>query len=241
MTEPLDKRIKKILKDLYPGLTEIQIVIATYGIDFDVPHYHGRIPDSCELIDLQALRIVLEALGVVFPSPGPNEAILLDGTVLDSSIVDPPIRVEGAPATYPIESSSLYTRVRNVWFPLDLTSMKTFALVTGIRQGIINPVVGEAADITGNKILDIISLEGVSVPAGTEVHFVPANPNWLTEEGLRGRTWRWTFGSGPNQVTEYPIAQNLYSVPGTYTVTLTGSTDEQGDISIVKTNYLTVT
>jgi PKD repeat protein len=130
--------------------------------------------------------------------------------------------------------------MRNLWAPPGLDGFKTFALITGISQGLVNPVVKPVADITGCKILDLIAIPGTTVTAGTPVTFLPSNPNWLTDEGLRGRTWRWTFGSGPNQVTPDPTATNVYSVPGLYTVTLRGSTDEQGDIDIVKTDFITV-
>lgn len=232
-----DERVTRLIRAISPGYHEVDIVVAGSRIDIVVPHGHGRVPDEVHIVEMSALRIVLEALGVTFPVPDDaDSAELLDGTELDTTpIPDGTFREEGAPFTKVHRTTSQYLIVRNWWHePLDgqETAFRTFALIRRTAQGLTREKTDDPCALVANRVDEL-----VAVPANgaipLTVEFSPADLNLLTDLGMADRTWTWDFGDGsPEDVTMTPFNTHTYLVANVYTVTLTGELPCAGPIEL---------
>lgn len=250
MPKTLSQRIAGLVYGVSPRDTETSILVLTPRTDaratqIVVPHFHGRGPDRVDLVNLSSIRVILEALGVAFPTPGAGDAELLEGGTLETTaLAENVYRPEGAGHVHvPNDGlSSEYIRVNSFWFPPpggegDLA----LAVISSIGQGRIDRATDDPCALLGHRIEDIVAVPD-NGPAPLDVDFYPANLNTLTAQELAGVTWEWNFGDGsPVVETDFPFASHTYTVADTYTVTLTGRSTCAGEIVIEAVDLVTAT
>lgn len=246
-------RIARLSNDDSGGLWEFTVCVLVPGWDVQVPHLHGRVPDTVEIFDLTFVRTVAEALGVVFPTPNTGtpgitvDGIDLQGTQLFDPL-DPPsqeqidaMRPEGAPVTYQLYKSSANVVVRNMWIPHPLpagAAYKTIGVLTMIRQGSTgkDPNAYEGLGITPD-----FSAQPLTGAAPLDVQFF-SNMNGLQYNEFPAN-FEWDFGDGTPVVTgpfEWAPAHQ-YALAGTYDVTLIMTFPNLPPVTIVKAGYIVVT
>jgi len=252
MAESVERRIRGMILDAFPGVWEFYGITAKPYTEFVVPHGLGRVPDFHEIVDITVLQMFFEAMGGIVPIPGVGvPAVLWRGWSLEGRDLDDipdELRPEGGPTTWVHDVNAREVIIRNVFkYPMAEQpdeSYRKFALVVGVRQGVIVP--------TGQQ--------GILASLGVGVEFVGApNPvaagNPMTFRDLLHYTqnawpieWTWDFGDGtPAVVVDVPSATHTYAAPGTFTVTLTVKirnperADVLGDFTVTATDYVTVT
>lgn len=246
----LNQRVNALVRSMSPGATAPIIMVINprddaRAMEIEVPHYLGRVPDKIEIIDMQDLRIILEALGVVFPTPAAGGVNLLHGPALTVTALDLGVfRPEGAPHVHVKKKglSSQYILLHSFFFNTDdREDDLTIAVVPSLQQGVVDPVANDPCALVANRLTEIVAVPDNGA-APLSVTFYPSDLNLLTDKGLQGLTWTWDFGDGsPTEETSIPIATHTYLVADTYTVTLTGRLDCAGPIEIVAVDIVTAT
>jgi len=263
MTVPyFEDRIRKLWQQAYPGIWDPQLIFVPCRTDVIVPHVHGRVPEVVELANGALIFFFLQSMGgsqqrVAYPlrppEPPPEEpdpepttqqCIPIDGNLPDQGgmlspfggfiplpttyLDDDVLRPEGAPTYQHVNVDPASVTIRN-W-----TVLPAFiVLITGSRQGVIEP----ESIITERSYGVFLSFLGGPFDGSAPLDVSFFDTSAYTDE-LHPVTWAWDFGDTGTGTGPMPTHQ--YTVPGTYTVSMTVQMSDGTYITVTKTDLVTV-